>query len=42
MQDTELVVIMVAHDHIKENLDRLQGMQVLDTKNICGDDAYKL
>lgn len=42
LQDTELVVIMVAHDHIKENLDRLQGMQVLDTKNICGDDAYKL
>lgn len=31
----ELVVIMVAHDHIKENMSKLVNVQVLDTRNVC-------
>jgi UDP-N-acetyl-D-mannosaminuronic acid dehydrogenase len=42
INDVEVVVLMVAHDHIKENLDALKGKLVLDTKNIGGDIFYKL
>ena len=31
----ELIVIMVGHDHIKSNMDRLDGKLILDTRNIC-------
>lgn len=33
--DVDLVVIMVSHDEIKEQMDKLQGKIILDTKNIC-------
>ncbi|HBW35497.1 nucleotide sugar dehydrogenase [Desulfosporosinus sp. BICA1-9] len=43
LADVDLVVIMVAHNEIKEQMDKLKGKVVLDTKNICGiDDAYKI
>lgn len=37
LADVELVVILVAHTEIKENLDKLNGKIVLDTRHICGD-----
>ena len=43
LADVELVVIMVKHNHIKENMDKLQGKVVFDTCNICSlDGTYKL
>jgi UDP-N-acetyl-D-mannosaminuronic acid dehydrogenase len=39
----DLVVIMVSHDEIKEQVGKLQGKTVLDTKNICNTEGtYKL
>lgn len=35
LNDVDLVVIMVKHDEIKENMDKLQGKTVLDCQNIC-------
>ena len=35
LNDVELVVLRVAHDEIKENMDKLQGKVILDTRNIC-------
>lgn len=31
----DLVVIMVGHDEIRKNMDRLEEKVVLDTRNIC-------
>ena len=36
LADVDLVVIMVKHNEIKENLDRLAGKIVLDCHNIIG------
>ncbi|MBR3869560.1 MAG: nucleotide sugar dehydrogenase [Clostridia bacterium] len=33
--DVELVVLLVGHDEIKENMDKLSGKVILDTRNIC-------
>ena len=30
-----MVVIMVKHDHIKQNWDKLKGKVILDCHNIC-------
>lgn len=35
LEDTDLVVIMVSHNHIKENMNRLSGKIVFDTKKCC-------
>jgi UDP-N-acetyl-D-mannosaminuronic acid dehydrogenase len=35
INDIEILVIMVGHDHIKNNLNIIKDMLVLDTKNIC-------
>lgn len=35
LQDTDLVVILVGHNEIKDNLEKLQGKVILDTRNIC-------
>lgn len=35
LEDTDLVVIMVGHNHIKENMNRLSGKIVFDTKKCC-------
>src|SRR5690625_1139345 len=43
LNEIEILVIMVGHDHIKENIDLLQNKLVLDTKNICiFEKSYKL
>ena len=43
LTDLDIVVIMVAHDQITKNLDKLNGKIILDTKNICDSQkSYKL
>lgn len=43
VNEVEIVVVMVGHDHIKENMDFLKNKLVLDTKNISTfEDSYKL
>jgi UDP-N-acetyl-D-mannosaminuronic acid dehydrogenase len=35
LKEVDMVVIMVKHDHIKQNFDKLKGKVVLDCHNIC-------
>lgn len=35
LDDVDLVVIMVGHDEIKENINKLEGKVVLDTRRVC-------
>ncbi len=43
LRDIEIVVVMVGHDHIKENMGLIANKLILDTRNICTlDHAYKL
>jgi UDP-N-acetyl-D-mannosaminuronic acid dehydrogenase len=43
LNDIDIVVIMVGHDEIKENLAKLDGKIVLDTRNIySGKKVYKI
>lgn len=43
VNEIEILVIMVGHDHIKKNMDLVKGKLILDTKNICDfDGVYKL
>ena len=43
LNDVDLVVIMVAHKHIKDNMNKLKGKIIYDTKNVCRlDGTYKL
>lgn len=36
LNDVDLVVIMVSHKHIINNIEKLKNKKVLDTRNICG------
>lgn len=43
VNEIEILVIMVAHDHIKKNLDRVKNKLILDAKNVCNfEGVYKL
>ena len=43
LNSIDFVVLLVGHDEIKQNMDKLQGKVILDTRNICKlDGAYKL
>lgn len=43
LDQVKIVVIMVAHDHIKENIVKIENKLIFDTKNICTfDNVYKL
>lgn len=43
LADVDLVVIMVNHNEIKENIDKLSGKVVLDTRRVCfRPDTYRL
>lgn len=43
LNDIELLVIMVGHSHIKDNVEKIKDKIVLDTKNIyTGDRVHKL
>ena len=35
LNDVDMLVIMVKHDHIKQNWDKLKGKVILDCHNIC-------
>lgn len=35
LNEIEILVIITAHDHIKNNLDQVKNKLILDTKNIC-------
>ena len=43
LNDVDLVIIMVKHSHIKDNLNKLKGKIIFDTCNICDlEGTYKL
>lgn len=43
INNISIIVIIVSHNHIKENLDLIKDKFILDTKNICNfDGVYKL
>jgi len=43
INEIEILVIMVGHDHIKNHMDLIKGKFILDTKNICDfKGVYKL
>lgn len=43
LNDVEIVVILVAHSQIKEQMDKLKGKIIFDTRNICDiEGTYKL
>ncbi|AMC94051.1 UDP-N-acetyl-D-mannosaminuronic acid dehydrogenase [Erysipelothrix larvae] len=43
LNEIEILIIITAHDHIKDNLEMVRGKIILDTKNICDfDRVYKL
>lgn len=43
LRAVDLVVILVAHDEIKNNMDKLKDKVILDTRNICNfENTYKL
>ena len=35
LSEVDMVVIMVKHDHIKQNWDKLKGKVILDCHNVC-------
>jgi len=35
LNEIEILVIMVGHDHIKKNMDLIKGKIILDTRNVC-------
>jgi UDP-N-acetyl-D-mannosaminuronic acid dehydrogenase len=42
LNEIEIIVIMVGHDHIKNEMHLLEDKLVLDTKNVCSKSSYKL
>ena len=43
LSDVDLVIIMVKHNHIKKNMNKLKGKVIFDTCNICDlEGTYKL
>lgn len=44
LEGLEMVVVMVGHSQLKDNLSQLDGLVVLDTRDVCGsgDAIYKL
>jgi UDP-N-acetyl-D-mannosaminuronic acid dehydrogenase len=43
LNEIEILVIITAHNHIKNNMDLIKGKLILDTKNICNfEGVYKL
>lgn len=43
LENIDLIIIMVAHDEIKKNINKLKGKIILDTRNICNwDGVYKI
>lgn len=43
IKDIDIVVIMIAHDHIIQNMDSIKNKIIIDTRNICDfDGVHKL
>lgn len=42
LRDIDIIVIMVAHDEIRQNTDMLSGKIILDTRNIYNGECYHL
>lgn len=43
LNDVDFVVLLVGHDEIRNNMDKLQGKVILDTRNICNlEGTYRL
>ena len=43
LNSVDLVVLMVGHSEIRQNMDKLEGKIVLDTRNICDmEGVYRL
>lgn len=43
LNDVDMVVVMVGHEHLIRNMELLNGKVVLDTRNVCNHiDVYKL
>lgn len=43
LNDVDMVVLLVGHDEIRQNMEKLKGKIVLDTRNICHlDGTYRL
>jgi len=43
LSDLDLIIIMVGHDEILKNMDKLKGKTILDTRNVCFlEGTYKL
>lgn len=43
VKDVDIIILMNSHDHIKENINKIQDKILIDTKNICNTEkTYKL
>ena len=43
LDSVDIVVLRVGHDEIKQNMDKLQGKVVFDTRHICNNEGtYRL
>lgn len=43
VKDVDIIILMNSHDHIKENMNKIQDKILIDTKNICNTEkTYKL
>ena len=43
LNDIDMIVILVGHDEIKNNMDKIKDKVILDTRNICRiDGTYRL
>jgi UDP-N-acetyl-D-mannosaminuronic acid dehydrogenase len=43
LNDVDMVVIMVGHSELKENMERLKGKIILDTRHVCNiDGTYRI
>ncbi len=43
VKDVDIIILMNSHDHIKENINKIQDKIIIDTKNICNTEkTYKI
>lgn len=42
VESTDVIIVLTAHDQIKENFDKVKNKHILDTKNVFDDSVHKL
>ncbi|MFL2143633.1 nucleotide sugar dehydrogenase [Ruoffia sp. FAM 20857] len=42
VNSTDVIIVMTAHNHIKNNFDKLKNKHILDTKNVFDNSVHKL